>query len=492
MASSFALFCFIFFLWSFPALVVSLNEEGWALLSFKGSLTAYTNGSFENWNVSDETPCSWLGVKCRRQRVVTLSLPDKWISGTLSAEIGRLSALRHLHLQRNNLSGELPPEIGKLDSLVSLDLSHNSFNGSISSSLVQCKRLKAILLANNFFSGPLPGGLGTSFTDLQTLNLSFNRLNGSIPGDLGNLSTLTSTLDLSHNLFSGLIPSNLGNLPQTLYINLSFNNLSGPIPEIDTLLALGPQAFQGNPFLCGPPLKNLCASNNSQPLETLPTTNPDSNSKSNDRTHYHLGILIAIIVGSLAGTFMIGSLLSYSCKNIKQRKLISGCNFEEPSIVRKEMFCLANDGMETRSENMEEYKFVRLDQKIDFNVDQLLTASAFLLGKSGLGIVYKIVLENGLTLAVRRLGDGGGSQRYREFQNQVEAIGKIKHPNILTLKAYCWSADDKLLIYDYVPNGDLATAIHGTFHPLCLKFNCLRGFLFFNISSPLKYLMMLK
>jgi len=45
-----------------------------------------------------------------------------------------------------------------------------------------------------------------------------------------------------------------------------------------------------------------------------------------------------------------------------------------------------------------------------------------------------VVLEDGLTMAVRRLGEGG-LQRFKEFQTEVEAIGKVRHPNIVTLRA---------------------------------------------------------
>jgi serine/threonine protein kinase len=68
---------------------------------------------------------------------------------------------------------------------------------------------------------------------------------------------------------------------------------------------------------------------------------------------------------------------------------------------------------------------------------------------------------------VRRLGEGG-SQRFKEFQTEVEAIGKLRHPNVVTLRAYYWSVDEKLLIYDYIPNGSLDTALHGKFQkPFC-------------------------
>lgn len=109
---------------------------------------------------------------------------------------------------------------------------------------------------------------------------------------------------------------------------------------------------------------------------------------------------------------------------------------------------------------MEQADLVALDGQVSYDLDELLRASAFVLGKSGVGIVYKVVLEDGLTLAVRRLGEGG-SQRFKEFQAEVEAIGRIRHCNIVTLRAYYWSVDEKLLIYDYIPNGSLAAALHG-------------------------------
>jgi len=128
-------------------------------------------------------------------------------------------------------------------------------------------------------------------------------------------------------------------------------------------------------------------------------------------------------------------------------------------MFKKELFCFGKETVEGLSQKMEQYNFVALDSQVNFNLDKLLKASAFLLGKTGTGIVYKVVLEDGLTLAVRRLG--GDSQRLKEFQTEVEAIAKIKHSNIVPLRAYCWSGDEKLLIYDFIPNGDLSAAVHG-------------------------------
>ena len=101
-----------------------------------------------------------------------------------------------------------------------------------------------------------------------------------------------------------------------------------------------------------------------------------------------------------------------------------------------------------------------VDGETELEAETLLKASAYILGASGSSIVYKAVLADGTAFAVRRLGEGG-LQRFKEFQTEVEAIGKLRHLNIVTLRPYYWSIDEKLLIYDYVPNGSLAIALHG-------------------------------
>ncbi|KAK7407504.1 hypothetical protein VNO78_09457 [Psophocarpus tetragonolobus] len=512
--------------------VSSLTVEGSVLLTLKKSIITDPEGSMSNWNSSDDTPCSWNGITCKDQRVVSISIPKKKLYGVLPSELGSLSHLRHLNLRNNDLSGDLPAglfgaqglqslvlygnslsgsvpdEIGKLRYLQTLDLSQNFLNGSLPAVIVQCKRLRTLVLSHNNFTGPLPDGFGVGLSSLEKLDLSFNEFNGSIPSDMGKLSSLQGTVDLSHNHFSGSIPAGLGNLPEKVYIDLTYNNLSGPIPQTGALMNRGPTAFIGNSGLCGPPLKNLCApdthgASSPSSFPFLPDNYPpqdgdDGIGKSGKSKRLSKGALVAIVVGDIVGICLLGFLFSYCYSRVcgfTQDQEEKG--FDKGRRLRKECLCFRKDESETLSDHVEQYDLVPLDAQVAFDLDELLKASAFVLGKSGIGIVYKVVLEEGLALAVRRLGEGG-SQRFKEFQTEVEAIGKLKHPNIVTLRAYYWSVDEKLLIYDYVPNGSLATAIHGktglaTFTPLSwsdrvkIMKGIAKGLIYLHEFSPKKY-----
>lgn len=105
---------------------------------------------------------------------------------------------------------------------------------------------------------------------------------------------------------------------------------------------------------------------------------------------------------------------------------------------------------------------VTVDGETDLELETLLKASAYVLGNSRVSIVYKAVLEDGRAFAVRRIGECG-IERRKDFENQVRAIAKLRHPNLVKVRGFCWGRDDKLLICDYVPNGSLATIDHSKF-----------------------------
>ncbi|KAK4486078.1 hypothetical protein RD792_008744 [Penstemon davidsonii] len=521
---------------------VSLTSDGLSLLSLK---SAVDNGAavFADWNEDDMTPCRWTGISCTNvsgsddPRVVGISVSGKNLRGYIPSELGSLfylrrlnlhgnnfygsipdqlfnaSSLHSIYLYGNNLSGSLPPSMCNLPRLQNLDLSRNSLSGSFPKFLRNCRPLQRLILAGNKFSGEISEGIFPELANLEQLDLSSNGFNGSIPNDIGELKSLSGTLNLSFNHFTGKIPKTLGDLPLTVSFDLRNNDLSGEIPQTGSFSNQGPTAFLNNPMLCGFPLQRSCKKD----VDITPSVQIGSRGNegvNEEKGGLKSGVIILICLADAIGVAFIGLVIVYiywkkkdsnGCSCTGKRKL--GGN-EKTSLCS--LPCI--NGFPSNDSEVESEKggggaasggvsggegdLVAIDKGFNFELDELLRASAYVLGKSGLGIVYKVVLGNGVPVAVRRLGEGG-EQRYKEFVAEVQAIGRVKHPNVVKLRAYYWAPDEKLLISDFICNGNLASALRGkTGQPspslswstrLKIAKGTARGLAYLHECSPRKY-----
>nr|KJB13505.1 hypothetical protein B456_002G078800 [Gossypium raimondii] len=82
------------------------------------------------------------------------------------------------------------------------------------------------------------------------------------------------------------------------------------------------------------------------------------------------------------------------------------------------------------------------------------------LGQGGFGPVYKGTLANGQEIAVKRLSKSSG-QGPNEFKNEVKLIAKLQHRNLVRLLGCCIHGDERMLVYEYMPNRSLDKFIFG-------------------------------
>ncbi|KAJ3674081.1 hypothetical protein LUZ60_006073 [Juncus effusus] len=83
-----------------------------------------------------------------------------------------------------------------------------------------------------------------------------------------------------------------------------------------------------------------------------------------------------------------------------------------------------------------------------------------MIGQGGFGYVYKGVLPNGKEVAVKQLKAGSG-QGEREFQAEVDIISRVHHRYLVSLVGYCMAGQQRMLIYEFVPNKTLEFHLHG-------------------------------
>ncbi|KAF5451651.1 hypothetical protein F2P56_026741 [Juglans regia] len=82
------------------------------------------------------------------------------------------------------------------------------------------------------------------------------------------------------------------------------------------------------------------------------------------------------------------------------------------------------------------------------------------IGEGGYGIVYCGVLPDGTRVAVKNLLNNRG-QAEKEFKMEVEVIGRVRHKNLVRLLGYCVEGAYRMLVYEYVDNGNLDQWLHG-------------------------------
>ncbi|KAL3849317.1 hypothetical protein ACJIZ3_011199 [Penstemon smallii] len=161
--------------------------------------------------------------------LANLTLEYNQLSGTIPPEFGNLPQMERLTVASNNLTGELPESLGRLTTLKDFRISDNSFTGRIPSFIQNWTNIEKIAMQASGLTGPIPIGIAslTKLTDLRVSDLNGNESTFPPLSGIKNLKTLILR---SCNIV-GLLPSYVGQMTKLKVLDLSFNRLSGPIPD---------------------------------------------------------------------------------------------------------------------------------------------------------------------------------------------------------------------------------------------------------------------
>ncbi|XP_039052211.1 pollen receptor-like kinase 4 [Hibiscus syriacus] len=424
-------YAFVVVLSSWLMVVPSAGDQNEieSLLMLKNTLS--NPSALYNWNAS-APPCTgersnWAGIICNEQgKVKGLQLESMGLSGVVNVEsLHELQDLRLLNLMKNKFEGRIP-DIKKMNRLQTLFLSNNHFSGEIpDDTFAQMTWLRKVFLGNNIFSGNIPSSLA-KLPHLSILRMEGNEFSGPVPEFTGDS---LNVVNLANNQFEGPIPKSLSKMPATM--------------------------FSGNRNLCGPPLME-CGTGR-RPLRPPPSPPPESIMNSST------GLIISLVMVSIA---LVVAILLLIC--FLQRRKPPQTTGEEPFVgqsykpppppieVRKKAPVLPNP-----VHHVKRSELIFFGKEVQrFDLQDLLRASAEVLGSGNFGASYKTSIGPDETVVVKNYKQMNHVGK-DEFHKHMRRLGKLNHRNLLPLLAYYYKKEEKLLVTNFIVDGSLACHLHG-------------------------------
>ncbi|XP_045821085.1 calmodulin-binding receptor kinase CaMRLK-like [Trifolium pratense] len=399
---------------------------------------------------------------CSESHITKIILPSKNLTGTISwGYLKNMSKLQILDLSGNSLQGHVPTWFWSgFSSLLEVNLSRNKFGGRINNTSFSISTIQKLNLSHNRFSNIVQ--LST-FQNLKILDLSDNNLR-TLPLGFQNLTKLQH-LDLSScNLNDNIKP--ISSLHTLHYLDLSNNNLTGNFPS---------------DF---PPLKNLKFLNisNNNFIYNNKTPNQNQNQviihrkKQTKPKSKKLILAICSALSTLVLAIISIWVILIIHKKMKQRSKMKKWAISLPVMMNT---------MNTKVEKTGPFEFetesgstwvadvkeptsapVVMFEKplMNFTFKDLIIATSHFgkesqLAEGRCGPVYWAVLPGELHVAIKVL-EHARDVDYDDSVAMFVDLAKLKHPNLLTLSGYCIAGKEKLVLYEFMANGDLGRWLH--------------------------------
>ncbi|KAG0556543.1 hypothetical protein KC19_11G061400 [Ceratodon purpureus] len=332
--------------------------------------------------------------------------------------------------------------------------------------------------------------------EVVSIILSSSRLVGTISPSLANLTSLRN-LVLNGNSLTGSIPAELTSLTSLQTVDVRNNNLAGPLPSFSPAVKF---SFSGNPLLDGspaapvpvgaPPLGTPSPGGTTPPSAPVggsprapgaPRSTPNgAPSREDPKNNSLLPLVLGGVIGGL-GLCAVCAALVLCCYWRKKKSSTAKPihpHDSDPAMVKVVLHSSSSGSNQASGSSNEKGYLSQGDSfnsnslskdgqmgeagRMTFSVQGLRSVTnnfseQNILGRGGFGVVYRGALEDGTQVAVKRMEAAVVSNKgLNEFQSEIVVLTKVKHRHLVGLLGYCAEGMERLLVYEYMPQGTLA------------------------------------
>lgn len=419
------------------------------------------------------------------------TIPFQSTHSTESILLSSQPALRIVDLSSNSLTGPLPPDISNLQKLEFLILMMNELSGEIPSEISKLQALEYLDLSHNHLTGRIPD---MPQNGLKVFNVSYNNLQGAVPKSVEKfpLSCFRPGNDMlvfpdglpasgnddytgvgqsqtSHGHKAGvrvaLIIGCIGAVLLVIFIALAFyvvrsQELCGRNGFRSQITIRDLKGRISRPNLFKSPKDNVIPSKTSFSNDHLLTAAARSMSAQKEllaeaSVEYGYTDPKEVAESTSLGVTETSSAIQ-AHESSPRSALPTSPHFADSRFLEEPV------AFEVYSPDRLVGELIFMDSTLVFTAEDLSCAPAEVLGRSSHGTTYKAVLQSGHVLTVKWLRVGLVKHK-KEFTKEIKRIGTIRHPNIVSWRAFYWGPkeQERLIISDYVNGDSLALYLYG-------------------------------